>query len=253
MLTRDCHTHPNLLKRPAQAVEFIEKAISVGLREIVFTDHMPFTFTGDEVDRIPFGAVGEYCREVKKLRDIYADRISVKTGIEIDFHPISMDEINDVLSAGEFDMVLCSSHLHIAAYGNDFTKLTKSEYASLVIENSLHGVETGLFDVVTHLDVYRWIFSFDNFACLEDRVHMEKLEPKLRRLFAAMEKRGVALELNAAPYYKGFDNLGVYPSEKIRKIAAEYKLRYTYGSDAHFVCHVGYARDEIGKLISKTV
>ena len=55
-MKRDTHMHPNLLKIPEQADDFIRQAIALGFDEIHFTDHMPFTKTGDEHDRIPFGA-----------------------------------------------------------------------------------------------------------------------------------------------------------------------------------------------------
>ena len=60
MIKRDFHMHPNILKVPEQADLFINRAIELGFNEICFTDHMPFSVTGDEVDRIPFGKVKEY-------------------------------------------------------------------------------------------------------------------------------------------------------------------------------------------------
>ena len=39
------------------------------------------------------------------------------------------------------------------------------------------------------------------------------------------------LEINAAPLFKCFDNLGFYPEKKILDIAKNYKLKYISGSD----------------------
>lgn len=241
---RDGHTHPNLLKKPAQADEFVSRAVELGFDEIVFTDHMPFSVTGDEHDRIPAGMVSDYCREVSALRERYADKIRILTGIEIDYRKDCVPEIRDVLSAGHFDIVLGSTHLDIKGFGVPFHKLTRGEFAGMVFENYLTAAESGLFDVITHLDIYRWIFEApERFPLKDDGYTPAVHEGLLRRIFKTMEKGGISLEFNAAPYHKGFGEAGAYPAWDILRIAADYKLNYTYGSDAHTAHHVGFAYD----------
>ena len=245
----DGHTHPNLLKRPAQGEEFINKAISLGFDGIVFTDHMPFTVTGDEHDRIPFGKVSEYCDKVVELREKYRGIIDIKTGIEIDYRKSCEDEIREVLSCGKFDVILGSSHLNIKGFNLPFGTMTRSEFAAEVAENYLAAAESGFFDVMTHLDVYRWVFSEnENYPLIPDEFSTKSIENILRHLFSVMERRGIALEYNAAPLFKKFDNLGAYPCHDILKIAADYKLKYTYGSDAHAACHVGFGYEDFLKF-----
>ncbi len=241
MILRDGHTHPNILKKPEQADEFVRRAAELGLSEIVFTDHMPFSRTGDEHDRIPPGAVGEYCRAVRRTAKKYEDTVRVSCGIEIDYHPDDVDEIKDVLSAGEFDTVLGSSHLSIFGYGYDYGKMTFTDYAALVLENTVSAAESGLFDVMTHLDIYRIVFTWtDDHPLTDDGFELGRVEPTLRAAFRAMEKNGAALEINTAPLYKSFDTFGVYPEKRILDIAADYSLRYVCGSDAHVPERVGY-------------
>ncbi len=252
MIRRDGHTHPNIMKKPHQGDEFVSAAIKAGFSEIVFTDHMPFTVTGDEHDRIPFGKVGEYVDFVGEFARKYEDKIKVTTGIEIDFHPSCVAEIKEVLSAGKFDTVLGSSHLNIKGFGVPFGKITRSEYAALVIENYTKAAESGLFDVLTHLDVYRFVFEEpQNYPLIDDGYEATRLERELRYLFSAMERGNVALEFNTAPLYKGFGQIGAYPCRDILKIAADYDLRYTYGSDAHTADKVGYGIDEFTLLSLK--
>ncbi len=250
MIKRDGHTHPNLLKKPHQGDEFIIRAIELGFDEIVFTDHMPFSVTGDEHDRIPFGKVGEYCEAVSTLAEKYSDSINVVTGIEIDFHPSCTDEIKEVLAAGKFDVILGSSHLDIKGFGIPFAYLTYTDFSLLVFENYLRAAESGLFHVLTHLDVYRWIFATpERFPLIKDSYTHTTHESLLRHIFRTMEKQGIALEFNAAPYFKGFGEAGAYPAWDILKIAEDYNLRYTYGSDAHDASRVGYAYGEFEKFM----
>ena len=250
MIKRDGHMHPNLLKVPSQGDEFILRAAELGFDEIVFTDHMPFTVTGDEHDRIPFGCVAEYCKAVGELREKYKDKIRILIGIEIDYHPNCIAEIRDVLSSGHFDVKLGSSHLNIKGFNVPFGKISRTEYAALVIENYIRAAESRLFDVMTHIDVYRWVFTeSETYPLIDDGFKVSSIEKELRTLFGIMEHEGIALELNAAPYYKGFGDEGCYPADDILKIAADYNLRRVYGSDAHKASHVGYAYDRIAGLL----
>ena len=250
MIKRDGHMHPNLLKKPWQGREFIEHAIELGFREIVFTDHMPFTVTGDEHDRIPFGKVGEYCAEVKRLSEEYADRIRILTGIEIDYHPDCTSEIEEILSAGEFDVILGSTHLDIKGFHVPFEKLTRGEFARLVLENYLAAAKSGYFHVITHLDVYRWIFDMpEKFPLKDDAYTWRDCEGLIREIFSVMEEKNIALEINAAPFYKGFGDVGAYPERGILALSREYSLPYVYGSDAHFADKVGYAYGEFERFM----
>lgn len=242
----DYHIHPNLLKQPEQADLFINRAIELGFDEICFTDHMPFTVTGDEHDRIPFGKVSEYCMAVREKAEIYKERIIIKTGIEIDYHPSCIAEIEDVLSQGEFDYVLGSSHMNIKGFGVPFGKITKNQYAQIVLKNYSSAAQSGYFNTISHLDVYRCFFADSNyFSDSSDEYTYQSCVELLCEIFLCLEKNGVCLELNAAPLYKKFDNLGIYPQTNILDIAKSYKLNYVYGSDAHTYDKVGYGYDKI--------
>ena len=248
----DGHTHPNLLKVPSQGDAFILRAAELGFNRIVFTDHMPFTVTGDEHDRIPFGMVGDYCEAVKRLSEKYRDVIDVRCGIEIDYRKSCEDEIREVLSCGSFYRVLGSSHLNIKGFNIPFGRITRSEYAAEVAENYLDAAQSGLFDVMTHLDVYRWVFSEgDTYPLEDDGFSVKSIENILRHLFRVMEKGNIALEYNAAPLFKKFDSEGAYPAKDILNIASDYSLKFTYGSDAHAVHHVGYGYDDFEKFMKR--
>ena len=38
-------------------------------------------------------------------------------------------------------------------------KTTRAEFAKMVLENYLSAVNSGYFDALSHLDIYRWVFS----------------------------------------------------------------------------------------------
>ncbi|MBP3360585.1 MAG: histidinol-phosphatase HisJ family protein [Clostridia bacterium] len=246
-MKRDYHMHPNILKVPGQAEKFAKRAADLGFEEICFTDHMPFSLTPDESDRIEPGMVSQYCEKVRETAQSFKNIITIKTGIEIDFHPDYTEEVKSVLADGSFDYVLGSSHLNIAGYGIDMEHTSKSSYAAMVIENYIKAAESGLFDTITHIDVYRWVFSA--YPLSEDGFTFERIRNELERLFSVLERTGVQLEINAAPLYKRFDSLGPYPEYKILEMAKDYKINYIYGSDAHMAEHVGFGYDLLKKFL----
>ncbi len=246
-MKKDYHLHPNIINNPSQAEDFINRAVQLGFDEICFTDHMPFSITHNEFDRIPNGRVGEYCKRVKELALMHKNKITIKTGIEIDYHPYYEREIKNVLSQGEFDYILGSSHLSIDGYRIDLKNTTRTEYARMVLSNYLCAAKSGLFDTLSHLDVYRWVF--DAYPLIDDNFEVSSCFDILNDIFSVIEKSGIYLELNAAPLYKRFDNCGFYPQYEILDLSEKYNIKYIYGSDAHTADKVGFGYDEIKKLI----
>ena len=95
-MIRDYHMHPMVVQKPEQFDLFVKKAISEGIEEICITDHMPLLCSNAK-DRIPHGHIKQYCAAVRQFAEDYKDEISIKTGIEIDFHPSVKDEIEAVM------------------------------------------------------------------------------------------------------------------------------------------------------------
>lgn len=248
-MKRDYHLHPNIINNPTQAEEFIKNAVDLGFDEICFTDHMPFSITHNEFDRIPEGMIGEYCKRVHELSQKHKSEITIKTGIEIDYHPYYLSEIENVLSQGEFDYIIGSSHLNISGYRIDFANTTRTEFARMVLNNYLCAARSGLFNTISHLDVYRWVFSEKkSYPLIDDGFDVSSCTDILEDLFSTLEKNNMFLEINAAPLFKCFDNLGFYPEKKILDIAKNYKLKYIYGSDAHSPEKLGFGYDKITEL-----
>ncbi len=111
-MRKDYHMHPQIIRGQEHFDAFAATAIARGVDEVCVTDHMPLLGIGG--DRIPAGCVGEYCDAVRGAARRYEGRLSVRLGIEIDYHPDHMDEIRSLLKETRFDFVVGSVHLHIA-------------------------------------------------------------------------------------------------------------------------------------------
>ncbi|MBR2615242.1 MAG: PHP domain-containing protein [Clostridia bacterium] len=238
--------HPQILTRPEAWRDFLERAIHLGIDEVCFTDHMPLSLSRAK-DRMPAGSVREYCRRVRKIGAEYADRITVLCGIEIDYHPSVLSEIEAVLGEGEFDRILGSSHIHL--FCKDTERYTKNDFARAALENSLAAVESGLFTNLSHPDMFRFPFTRpDRYSFLEgDDYTPEKNESLIRTLLKRAAEKGVVLEINPHLAEAMENNLSyLYPSQRIMEWALEIpSLTFTYGSDAHKAEAVGALLDKI--------
>lgn len=244
-MKKDYHLHPRILD-PSNAFEnFIHVALDNGIKEICITDHMPLSVS-NAGDRIPNGQIKAYCRRVRELAKRCEDMISIKCGIEIDYHPSVLDEIQRVLDEGDFDYILGSSHMHV--FMRDCSPYTFNDFASMAIENSMRAAESGWFHAVSHFDMYRFVFENPHrFPLIDDGYDVMKHEDRIKAFLKTISKRRVCLEIN--PHLaetKG--NLSyTYPQQQIVQWALEEGCAFTYGSDAHVPDSVGACLDALKK------
>ena len=263
MKNSDTHIHAMILQEGVDSEAYIRTAIDRGLDEICITDHMPLSIS-QASDRIPAGRVKEYCRRVRELAEQYADRITIRCGIELDYHPSAVPEIEAVLGEGDFDLRLGSSHLHLFHDARWFASASHLDYAKAMLENVAAAAESGLFDVIPHIDMYKWVFanpkrfpfgqtanseadsaspsgaSFGTAAFAESA-----LDPLIDAALDAIQSHSLLLEIN--PHFaQAVDDIGqTYPSPYITQKALDRGLSFCFGSDAHVASHVGIMRDEL--------
>ena len=239
-MVRDYHIHSQILQQEELFSVFAETAVKNGIQEICVTDHMPLTGRRDS-DRIPQGKVAEYCEKVRKLAESWRGRLSVKAGIEIDYHPSVTEEIDAVLKEGDFDFVLGSSHLHAIPSAEIFRRVrTRREYAAAMLENTIAAAVSGYFDAIAHVDMYRWIFSLPSrFPLEDDGFCEEEFSGQFDRMLDAVKAAGLRLELN--PHFAAAtgNTDDIYPSYCITSLALEKGIPFSFGSDAHVPEQVG--------------
>lgn len=100
MISRDYHMHTTYCDGTASSEEMVQAAIAQGLTEVGISGHSHTPF--DESYCMSHETTQVYRRELEALREKYADRISVKIGLE-------MDRYSDADTAG-FDYLIGSVH-----------------------------------------------------------------------------------------------------------------------------------------------
>ncbi|WP_298838512.1 histidinol-phosphatase HisJ family protein [Clostridium sp.] len=85
----------------------INKAKELGLKEVMFTDHMDFDYPSKDINfEVDYK---KYLNVLEKLRIKYKE-MDILMGIEVGYQPGLNESINKLLNSYDFDFVICSIH-----------------------------------------------------------------------------------------------------------------------------------------------
>ena len=132
------------------------------------------------------------------------------------------------------------------AFIKDYQNYTFTDFSCAALENSIRAAETGWFDAIAHLDMYR--FAFENperFPLIKDNYSAVCHKDLIGDLFDILKRRGMFLEINPHLADKKQNMAYTYPEKIIVEWAIENGLRFSYGSDAHKPSSVGVNLDEL--------
>jgi histidinol-phosphatase (PHP family) len=247
----DYHIHPDYsIDAKGTVEEFCEAALRKELREIAFATHLDADLgTGDchvrvhgkLVDTLVGEWLEDYETTVRAAAKKYEDAgLKVLLGVEVDYIAGIEGILPEQFFATDFDMVLGSTHLidHLAISDKDraskaFKKYTKEELGEKYYAALTEAANTGLFDILSHIDLYRRFGQ----AFYGDGIR-DIWKPYLRDLVAAMKKHDVGFEINTSPLRRGQDE--PMPSVSIIKALRKEGMKtVTVGSDAHMPTDIG--------------
>ncbi len=230
----DYHIHTTFSDGKAAPEDYVATAISAGLSEIGFSEHLSLFSENHEWCMNP-SDVQNYIVYLRNLKSITTG-LAIKTGLEIDFIPGKEKEIGKFLDSLELDYRIGSVHYMGETtvdsgpefyVGKDIDILFRS-YFEIVIE----AVSSRLYDIIGHCDlirIYGYKPSFDP-------------EPLYRKLAKTMKKHDVAFELNTNGRNRLFADF--YPDRRFLHIFREEDVAMCVNSDAHFPARVGQYFEE---------
>lgn len=228
--------------------EYVKQAIKLGFPEIGFSDHLPLSPAPEGTWSCDWAMqekeLPEYREEIVKLQTKYP-QITIKSGIEADYFPESIEKTKILLASYQWDYVLGSVH-HIgpwpidsSVYLDEFDKRdlykTYETYFSLVSA----AAQTGLFDIMAHLDVIKKYGHRPS----------EDLSSLYNDLALELKKANVAAELNTSGFRKVAAE--IYPAPPLIRKLVEAGVPLTLGSDSHSPTEVGMDFDKAIELLNK--
>ena len=229
----DYHVHTRLCNHAdGSMAAFIQRAIDSGFREICFLDHLTITSAATPMT-MAVAEVPLYFQSLQRLKRVYSDRIDVKVGLEIEFHPRYTHLFQQIVDDFAFDAVGSSIHQidGIDIVSQPVGQGTANPDPATIGHRYLDYLEMMLthdyFDVICHLDLLKK-FGQNRTALIDER---------LADILRQMDSREVTVEVNTS----GYDHPAAeaYPSAQILELLHQAGIGITVGSDAHRPHEIG--------------
>ena len=241
----DFHLHSSYSGDSQADMEgMIQKAISLGFKDIAFTEHMDLNFpTSRDIPEGMFECnVDSYLYHLLGLRNKYINDINVRFGLELGLQPDVVRQNVKVCKEHDFDFVIGSIHVvngdevysNTPFFENKTDEEAYREYFEGVYEN-LRSYSN--FDVVGHLD---YVVRYGK--TLDKDYSYDKYKDVLDKILQRIIDREKGIELNTGAVAYGLKELN--PCMDILK---RYKALggeiITIGSDAHKIEDIGRGFD----------
>ncbi len=230
----DTHVHSTYSGDGKASIdEMVQKAISLGMKQICFTEHNDFDFPyaeGDKPDMFLLNT-DAYLFDLLRAREKYEGQIKILFGMELGLAPEIKRKNLILAKSHDFDFIIGSSHLchgrdpyYAEFYEGREEKAAYREYFESILENVKGYTQ---FDVYGHLDyVVRYGPTKNTNYKYKD--HADVIDEILRVLIE--NEKGI--EVNTG----GF-RCGINATNPCRDIVSRYKELggeiITIGSDAH--------------------
>ncbi len=197
--------------------EHIEAAINFGLQEVAITEHVPIK--NKRLSRIDYEDFESFIRELLLLKEEYADRIKVLTGLECEYVEEVIADHLELKEKYGIDFLVLGHHFsNLSQPGHYYFETRTEEMVEEYISQAIKAVESGLFAIFAHPDVF---------------LNKMDLQPKhvelCKQLLVACQKQDIVIEING----NGFRNNKGYPNRKFWQLAKEYDLRVVINADSH--------------------
>lgn len=232
----DYHTHTTY-SDGAAIEEMVAAAANAGLDGVGLSDHCcVYTDPFDRSDRYDFEETYLDRRaEIESLRESYD--IEIYDGVEMNYDPNYEDEIRQFLEEAAFDYAIGSVHYageYYIAHPSELAEAddeTKRDAIETYVEWQCQLVESGLFDILGHLDIPQRPPSL--------RGHMAPQE--YRRLAAVLSTHSTVPEMNAGRLDRSYATVHPHPDrfECFEREGVELVL----GTDSH-------APDQLSRRVS---
>jgi histidinol-phosphatase (PHP family) len=235
----DYHNHTKLCKHAeGEIYQYVEKAITLGITEMAFTDHMPLPYDFDIAHRMSEKEMDIYIRRVKQVQTQYPE-LKILFGIEADYYEGFEKYIEAFLNNYDFDLVIMSIHFlknwpkGSWVFNYDFPNRTFEDIYGEYLKTLIKGIKTGLFDIVGHLDIIK----------TPGQSMIELVPDLVSEVLNTVNKKGMVLEINSSGYRKKINE--PYPSLDMLDKIKEINVPICVGSDSHSPQQVGFMFDDI--------
>lgn len=227
----DYHVHTSFSDDSRYPMEeCIKRAISLGIDELCFTEHIDHGCTTSFCCNCE-----DYHNAYLKYRDFYKDKITLKFGIEFGVQAHHKKYFDEIFVQYPFDFALLSFHQieDKELWNQDFQNgKTQDEYNRIYYEEMFKTINVfDNYSVLAHMDLMRRYDKAGEYPFEKSR---EQVEGILKHLIA----NGKGIEVNTSSFRYNLSDLT--PSRDILKLYKKLGGEIiTIGSDSHREEHLG--------------
>lgn len=229
-IAHDYHTH-STYSDGSFLWSMIGAAADAGLDGLGITDHCNVSAGADHDRRkkvmgFNLDATYERRREgIEAMRDRFD--IDIYDAVEMDYEPEDEAAIREFLDVADFDYAIGSVHyldgvnVHFGSYYADMPREERRELVDRYFEKLVALVESELFDIAAHPDLFERTAEFRGLAS-DDHYH---------EVAEAFRSSRTVPELNAG---RALDDYGEFhPAPRFVEVLLEHDVAFTVGTDSH--------------------
>ena len=233
MILYDMHIHSRFsFDSEIEPEDAAEKAISLGLSGIAFTDHLDVNYTADGSD--VYYDFGEYLEKISAVRSKYEGKLDVITAVEVGLQPHVVDENVRRLQGYEFDYKIGSTHLisRIDPYDGTYFKVETAKE---------HGYRRYLNEMIKNIKLYHdycalghfdYLVRYGDFA--DNTMYYSDFPEEFDEIVRLIVEYGIALEVNTRSY--DLTPMDIRVLKRYKEAGGE---TVVIGSDAHDTGRIG--------------
>lgn len=206
--------------------EYVLAAIEADFDEIGFADHSAWNFKNFTSGiRMKEDELPDYCESIRRLKEKYRDKISIKLGLECEYFPGRLNWLTQQIAKEKIDFLILGHHFCKDEPNSVYNgSLKKPEQLYIYCDDILESMDSGLFAYIAHPDIFmRGYPVFDE--------HCKIISEKIIRKSI---ETGVPLEYNLLGLsHSRNDGKQGYPYPEFWEMAGKMKPPVTMGIDAH--------------------
>ncbi|MCX7871855.1 MAG: histidinol-phosphatase HisJ family protein [Verrucomicrobiae bacterium] len=243
VLPADYHIHTKLCRHAVGEIEeYVSKAVDKGLKEIGFSDHSPMPEDDFDDWRMKFSELDSYVESIRAAQKKFP-QIKIRLALEMDFIPGCEDWIKKLSALYQWDYLIGSVHYVDKKWDIDnpnkkdeWNRCNITEVWENYINRLTQAAESGLFDIIGHVDLAKKFGHFPEKDCSE----------LFRNFLRVAKKNNTLIEINTAGLRK--ECRQIYPDSRILTMAKVEGVGITFGSDSHAPEEVGMDFEHAIKL-----
>lgn len=246
----------------------IQKAISLGMQEMCFTDHVDYGIKSDwsdeeiqwrggdgigtakdELDPLTNVNYPEYFLKLDRMQKTYGKRITIRKGLEFGIQTITVKDYEKLLEnyGDQLDFVLLSMHEidNKELWTGEFMEGMNQKEYNLKYYNEILNVMKVFhdYDVLAHLDL---VSRYD----AKGSIAFEEVKGILTEILTTAIKAGKGIEINTSSWHYGLKD--TTPSRDILKLYHDLGGKIiTIGSDAHKPEYLGDHFEDAGSILKE--